>query len=125
MKPLLARLIAATALLLLTACNFTIPPISSALVEHHSSGNPISKIELNQSQANALSVWFSQHSSGWSSSVVSYVPALVVRIKHSNGEISVVNILGNSVVVYNNSGQFAQQFSESDLSALRGILGAR
>lgn len=125
MKPLLARLIAATALLLLAACNFTLPPISSALVEHRSSGSPISKVELNQSQANALMGWFSQHSSGWSSSVVSYAPALVVRVKHFNGEVSVVNILGNSVIVYNNSGQFTQQFAESDLSALRGILGAR
>jgi hypothetical protein len=125
MKSPLPQLIAATALLLLAACNFTLPPISSAVMEHHSSGSPIYKVELNQSQANALSGWFSQHSSGWSSSVVSYVPALVVRVKHSNGDISAVNIFGNYVVVYNSSGQFTQQFAESDLSGLRRILEAR
>lgn len=124
MKSLFERLIALTALLLLAACNFTLSPVASAVVEQHSMGNPISKVELSQSQVNALSGWFAQHLSGWSSSVVSYAPTLLVRAKHSTGEVSVVNILGNSVVVYNNSGQFTQTFPEADLASLRSTLGA-
>ena len=115
MKSFLARLIVSSILLLLAACNFSLPPVSSAVVEQSSSGKQIPKVELTQSQINAFSGWFAQHSSGWSSSVVSYVPTLVVRAKHSNGEASVVNVLGNSVVVYNNAGQFIQQFSEPEI----------
>lgn len=125
MKPLLARLLSVAALVLLAACNFSLPTVASAVVEHHSSNNPVSKVELNQSQINLLSGWFAKHPSGWSSSVASYVPTLVVRAKHSNGEVSVVNILGNLVVVYNSTGQFTQQFPEQDLATLRSILGAR
>lgn len=112
-------------LLLLVACNFALPPLSSAVVERHSSGKQVASVELNQAQLTALSAWFAQRSSGWSSSVVSYVPALVVRAKHSNGEVSVVNVLGATVIVYNSSGQFTQQFAEPDLAALNNILGAR
>lgn len=111
-------------LLVLAGCKFTLPEVASATVERYQSGSTLQSRSLNSSQIHALSRWFSKHETGWSSSVVSYVPTIEVRVKHSNGDVSVVNILSGIVVVYNSSGQYEQRFSQTDLAEILSILGA-
>lgn len=108
--------------LLLAGCKFTLSQVSAATVEQYQPGRPLQAKELTPNQVRALSAWFSQHDSGWSSSVVSYVPMLVVRAKHADGDTSVINIMSYTVVVYNRSGQYQQQFSQNELAAIQHIL---
>jgi hypothetical protein len=124
MKVILARTFAICIFIVLSGCTFTLPPVTTASVERHQNGQPLQAFELKATQIQTLSGWFTQHTSGWSSSVVSYVPALVVRAKHANGEVSVINVLSKSVVIYNSTVQYEQQFKETDLTALRSILVA-
>lgn len=108
--------------LFLAGCKFTLPQVSSAAIEQYSTGQTLHAKELNPNQVHALSNWFSQHSSGWSSSVASYAPSLLVRAKHADGNVSVINIMSNMVVVYNRSGQYQQQFTQNELAVIRRIL---
>jgi hypothetical protein len=107
----------------LAGCKLTLPQVTSATVERYQSGEPLQQIPLSSNQLSALSGWFSQHDSGWSSSVVSYVPTLIVRAKHNDGDVSVINVLSRMVVIYNRSGQYEKQISQTDLATLRSILG--
>ena len=106
----------------LAGCKFSLPQVSSATVEQYQTGRPLQAKELSPKQVRALTDWFSQHDSGWSSSVVSYVPTLLIRAKHTDGDTSVINIMSGMVVVYNRSGQYQQQFSQSELSAIHSIV---
>jgi hypothetical protein len=112
-------------LLVLTGCKFTLPQVTSATVEPYQSSGALVPSKLNGNQLKKLTEWFSQHDSGWSSSVASYVPILVVRANHSDGDVSVINVLSDSVVVNNRSGQYTRQFSQSDLVIMRSILSVQ
>lgn len=124
MRPSLIRsVVLATFLaLLLSGCKFALPQVSSAVVEQYQAGRTPQARELTPNQVRALSAWFYQHNSGWSSSVVSYAPKLVVRAKHTDGDTSVINIMSGMVVVYNRSGQYQQQFSQNELTAIQRIM---
>jgi hypothetical protein len=111
--------------LFLAGCKFSLPQVSSATIEQYQTGRPLQAKELTPNQVRALSDWFSQHSSGWSSSVASYVPTLLVHAKHTDGDTSVINIMSNMVVVYNRSGQYQQQFTPSALAEIRRIVEAQ
>lgn len=119
----IVRYLALCVLTLLSGCKFVLPPAVSAAAEISASGVPMRQVELMPAQLQGLAGWFSQHQSGWSSSPASYISAALVRIKHSNGDVSVVNIFPTMVVVYNRDGQYVQQFPESETTALRRIVG--
>lgn len=108
--------------LFLTGCELTLQQVSSATLEHYEKGLALQAKELSQNQVRALSDWFSQHGSGWSLSVVSYVPALLVRAKHTDGETSTINIMTNLVVVNNRGRQYQQLFTPSELAEMRRIV---
>jgi hypothetical protein len=111
--------------LFLAGCKFTLPPVNSATLEQYGTARPFQAIELTPIQVRALTDWFSLHGSGWSSSVVSYAPTLFVRAKHTDGGLSVINIMSNMVVVYNRSGQYQQKFTPSELAEIRHIVGTQ
>lgn len=124
MRISIKRVALVTLVLALAACKMVLAPPVSGIVESHAvAGTMDQPTELTATQLEAFSAWFSQHSSGWSSSPASYLPTLVVRIKHSNGDSSVVNVLVDSVVVNNREGQYVHQFSTAELSALRRTVG--
>lgn len=127
MRASLTRTIALGAFLalFLAGCKFTLPQVSSATLEQYGTGYPLQEKVLTPNQVRTLSAWFSQHGSGWSSSVVSYVPTLLIRAKHTDGDTSVINIMSNMVVVYNRSGQYQQQFTPSELAEMRRIVEAQ
>lgn len=118
-----ARYVALCLLVLLGGCEFVLPSTVSATAEVSASGSPMRQVELTPAQLQGLVAWFSQHKSGWSSSRASYVPVALVRVKHSNGDVSVVNISPTMVVVYNREGQYVQRFPERETDALRRIVG--
>ena len=107
---------------LLCGCEFNLPPAISADIEIFRI-DKTTRVELSASQFQLLIAWFSSHRSGWSSSQVSYVPVSLVRVRHVNGDVSVVNVMKSMVVVYNRSGQFTQNFSGEDINALRRAVG--
>lgn len=127
MRASLTRTIALGAFLalFLTGCKFTLPQVSSASLEQYGTGLSLQVKELTPNQVRALSAWFTQHDSGWSSSVVSYVPNLLIRAKHTDGDASVINIMSDRVVVYNRSGQYQQQFTPGELAEMRRIVEAQ
>lgn len=110
--------------LALAGCQFSLPPVVSATVERYQTGGLQRSTELNDGQMQALSTWFTQHGSGWSSSVASYVPNLLIRARHTNGDTSVINIMSGLVVIYNLSGQYEQRFPQSEMAAIQRVLEA-
>ena len=88
-------------------------------------GRPLQANELSQDQVRALFTWFAQHDSGWSSSVVTYAPTLLVLAKHTDGDTSVINIRSGMVVVYNRGDQFQQQFTQNELAAIHRIVAGQ
>jgi hypothetical protein len=50
---------------------------------------------------------------------------LLVRAKHTDGDTSVINIMSGMVVIYNRSGQYQQQFRQSELAAIQRIVEAQ
>lgn len=108
--------------LVLSACQFDLSPIVSASVDRSEKGQPANSTELSSVQVRDLAAWFSQRKDGWSTSVVSYVPVSVIRVRHSDGDTTVVNVLSNAVVVYNRKGQFMRELRADDLPSLRAIM---
>lgn len=103
----------------LTACRLELVPPTSGSVEVKNSSFGVQQTVLSGNQLSAVSKWFSQRATGWSSSSASYVPNLVIRVNHSDGDTSVINVLAPLVVVYNKHGQYVQQFSSEAIDALR------
>lgn len=122
MRRFFAHLVLAFRLLSLAACKFMLPLPVSATLSQYKSGSYSQPVELSSKQLGALSEWFSQHKSGWKPSLVTYVPCTIIRIRHNNSDTTVVNIRGNHLVVYNQEGQYTQQFSQEDIDALFSIL---
>ena len=122
MRRLLVTLISICLVAGLAGCKLVLPQPVSATVEQYKSGSNAQPVELSSIQLVSLSGWFSQRASGWERSVVTYVPRTVIRIKHSNGDTSTLNVLGNSVIANNQEGQYVQQFSPEDIRALYAVL---
>ena len=112
----------AVLILSITGCKHTLPPVISATVQQNSRGNIHPDVTLNHNQVQKLSAWFSQHDAGWSSSVISYAPYLLIRAKHKNEDTSSINIMPNIIVIYNKHGQFSLNLKPGELTELKGIL---
>lgn len=111
------------AVFLLGGCQLELAPFATATVSRFVSGQPTKTANLSPEQVSSLASWFAEHPSGWSHSVVGYVPALEVRLKHAGGETSVVNVMPSKVVIYNRSGQLEQNFSVSSIAGLLAVIG--
>ncbi len=103
-------------------CKFVLPTPISATVEQYKSGANTKPVALSPTQLVSLTGWFSRRASGWEVSVVTYVPRTVIRIKHFNGDISTLNVLGNSVIANNQERQYVQQFSVEEIRELYAVL---
>lgn len=123
MRLRLARYALLALALFLGGCKFVLPAPTSVTVEVYGTGGTLRQTKLTKGQVQALTNWFSSHQAGWSSSYASYAPTYLVRVAHSNGDVTVINILPTVVVVYNRDGQYVQQFEARELSALRNNVG--
>ena len=83
----------------------------------------ISSRQLVEAEARAVTAWCTANGSGWSRTTSSPAPALMIRVKHSNFETTVINLSGNTVVVTNASGQFRKELSPADAAHLRELAG--
>lgn len=110
----------------LSACTLEMPGSIGATAEQHTNGAPIKTWTLTETQATTLTNWFKQYPTGWSPSYASYVPRLLVRLRHPNGEESSVNVLspGLVVVASTDGRQFSQSFEAKTVEQLVAIIGA-
>lgn len=111
-----------TAVSLLAGCDFDLANIASAKAEWHENGESTKPVELDTEAIELLVNWFRQRRSGWSTSIVSYVPAVLIRVEHIDGSRSVVNVLGNLLVVYGPNGQTARPISAVERQQLLALL---
>jgi len=109
--------------LFMAGCKFELSPPIAGTVESHTLGVQVRPVDLTHDQLRALNEWFVQHRTGWSSSPASYVPAVIVRVRHADSTVSVINVLSTMVVVNSHDGQYAQQLPPDELAALRRIIG--
>lgn len=124
MKHFRATLLSLFVAVLLVACKVDVPEISAATVTRYSAGAPGASTPLTAEQRTALSTWFKQHRSGWSSSHTTYAPALEADLTHENGAVSVVNILASKIVVSGSFGQYERKCNKKDIATLRTMLSA-
>ena len=108
----------------LAACKLELPPHPmSASVEQFNQGAPKKKWNLTEQQVELLGQWFSQHQTGWSTSYVTYVPAVLVRVVHSGGVQSSINVSSGGFVIVNaGDRQFTQKFEDPDARTLLAIV---
>jgi hypothetical protein len=125
MKSIARRLVQVFLVAALSACTLEMPTSIGATAEQHTNGAPIKTWALTETQAKALTDWFKQHPTGWSQSYASYVPRLLVCLKHANGKESSINVLSPGlVVVASTDGQFTQSFETRTAEQLVAIIGA-
>jgi hypothetical protein len=125
MKIIARRFAAVFLLMALSACTLEMPSPIGATAEQYTSGAPIKTWALTEKQENALTDWFKQHPTDWSPSYASYVPRLLVRLKHADGKMSSVNVLSPGlVVVASPDGQFTQSFEAKVVEQLIASIGA-
>ncbi len=111
------------AALISAGCTLKFPAAVSGTAQPHGSLNPLSTSQLSSAQLEGVSSWFSQHSSGWSHSVASYVPVFEVTLTLANGKTAYVNVMQTQVVVNYEKSQYVQSFPKSELESLGRLLG--
>lgn len=118
----LVALVALLLTLCLAACHFSLSEVASATVDMHGGRRTSETRELTSIQVRALGKWFDERKSGWSSSSASYVPGLIVRAKHRNGQESAINFLPGMVVVNSEGNQIVRKLDQSELAEIKRIL---
>ncbi len=125
MKSIARRLVQVFLVAALSACTLEMPVSIGATAEQHINGAPLKTWALTETQTQALNDWFKKHPTGWSPSYASYVPRVLVRLKHANGKESSVNFLAPGlVVVASMDGQLTQSFEAKAVERLVAIVGA-
>ncbi len=109
--------------LLLGACSPNVPTAKRGSVETYQDGRMLSSRELVEKEARAVTAWVKENSSGWSRNAGTNPPALMIRVKHSNFETTVINLSGTTVIVTNSSGQFKKILSPAEATQLRELAG--
>ena len=110
--------------LLVGACSPSVPTAARGTVDFYRDGKMTSARALVEKEARAVAAWITAHSSGWSRNHASEAPAIVIRLKHSNFDTTVINLSGNTLIVSNSGSQFRRTLSpqeEADFRLLAGI----
>jgi hypothetical protein len=123
MSQLRAFALAIVSAVVLAGCTLELPPAVSGTAQPHGTLDPLPIVQLSPVQLEAVSSWFSQHSSGWGISVASYIPVFEVTLTLSNGKTAYVNIMQTQVVVNYDKSQYVQSFPKSDIESLGRLVG--
>ena len=118
----LGAALAALAIGVLSACQLDVPEVESAVLEVKGPSGDRQEYALSARQIEDLSAWLGAHRDGWSDSMASYVPSVLVRAKHSDGSESVMNVLASVVVIYSTHPQMPRQATRKHLPAERSAL---
>ena len=108
---------------LLGACSPNVPTAKRGSVETYQDGRMLSSRELVEPEARAVTAWVKANGSGWSRNTGTNSPGLMIRVKHSNFETTVINLSGTTVIVTNSSGQFRKNLTPTEAAQLRGLAG--
>jgi hypothetical protein len=122
MKTPISLLVAVLLSVAIAGCNLDVPSIASVTCTRYVGGSPGKLTPLSSSQIRHLTEWFASHRSGWSQSVVTYVPVVELRIEHGNGTASVVNVGPLKIVIYGSFGQSERTLSEAEANTLLRVL---
>jgi hypothetical protein len=109
--------------LLCGACSPNVPTSMRGSVETFQDGRMVSSRQLVEKEARAVTAWFKTNGSGWSRNLGASSPTLMIRVKHSNFETTVINLSGTTVVVTNSSGQFKKNLTPAEAGHLRELAG--
>lgn len=109
--------------LLLGACRPNVPTAKRGSVETFQDARMISSRPLVEKEARAVTAWFRTNGSGWSRNMGAAPPTLMIRVKHSNSETTVINLSGTTVIVTNASGQFRKDLTPAEAAHLRELAG--
>lgn len=116
---LLVCIVAAVAAML-PGCRLSLPPTQSATVTFWKNGKvEISEQQLTPEQITQISDWLGNHSWGWHPVTATYRPETVLRVLHSDGSMTSINITGSVIVV----GQKQRDLSRPERQELHSILG--
>ncbi len=116
---LLVCIVAAVAAIL-PGCRQSLPPVQSATVTFWKNGKvEISEQQLTPEQTTQISDWLRNHSWGWHPVIATYRPETVLRVLHSDGSLTSINITGSVIVV----GQKQRDLSRPERQELQSILG--
>jgi len=68
-------------------------------------------------------MWLSNHRSGWSRSIVTYAPKILITMTSENGKISVIEVWPNRISIYARFGNYGKKLTNQDYSEIISILG--
>ncbi len=109
----------------LCACTLDVPPFSAASLSIHSTGESGASSDLTSKQSQKLHEWLNVHRSGWSQTPASYVPRVVVAVKHNDGKVSSLDVLPSLLVANGPFGQYSRPLADDEERELLAILGVR
>jgi hypothetical protein len=106
----------------LWGCKLDVPAIGSASYVTYEKGSISSPRTLSNAQIGELTAWFASHRSGWSQTFATYVPGILIDVKHANGRVSYVNVWPHQIVAESRHGQYVRALSEPEYTAFLRVL---
>lgn len=107
----------------LAACNVEIPALQSATYIEYVKGSPSTPVVLSAAQVQRLSTWLASHRSGWSRSIVSYVPKVLIQMRHVDGTVSSLSVFSRKAIADGSFGSYERELTESEGLEIIGLLG--
>jgi len=86
-------------------------------------GALIQRLPLTLEQCHAVSTWLDLHRPGWSSSPVTFAPAVLVSLRHEDSTTTTLDVFPTFVVVAHEGSQFTRNVSAKDTTELKRLLG--
>lgn len=104
---------------MLPGCRQSLPPVQSATATFWKNEKvESSEQQLTPEQITQISDWLRNHSWGWHPVTATYRPETVLRVLHSDGSLTSINITGSVIVV----GQKQRDISRQQRQELHSIL---
>jgi len=98
-------------------------PIRGGEVSRFDHGALIQRLPLTPEQCHAVSTWLDLHRPGWSSSPVTFAPAVLVSLRHEDSTTTTLDVFPTFVVVAHEGSQFTRNVSAKDTTELKRLLG--
>ncbi len=108
--------------ILLTGCSLNVPNIDTATVRGSSAVGIAEARALDRQQVRELKDWLARHDTGWSRSMGSYAPMIVIQARSVDGAVSSLYINQNVVAVSTGDRQDVRTLTAAEYAEIRGIL---
>jgi hypothetical protein len=107
----------------LSGCSLEFPAVQSAAYTEYVKGSPSKPVVLTTTRAQRLAGWLASRRSGWSPSFVSYVPNVLIQIKHVDGSVSRLNLYPRKAIADGSFGSHERELTEPEVLEIKGLLG--